>query len=228
MLMRANGESEPDGFTGIYEVPEAAGYLRASRMADEVYRVGSRHLIRWVRRGLVLPSLAEVPGRDLIISFEDLVSMRIIAALRAAGVSWPKIRKAEAWLREHTGKPRPFATELLWTERSDVFAEFQMKLIAASRCGQLAMDTLRNYLIPVHGLTFGRERVAISWEPRDGILMHPLIQFGAPCIKGTRIPTRAVWGMVKGGDSIERVVRAYRITEDEAEAAVSWEEALAA
>lgn len=226
--MQAKAESGPDGFSGIYEVPEAAGYLRASRMADEVYRVGSRHLIRWVRRGLVLPSLADVPGRELLISFEDLVSMRIIAALRAAGVTWPKIRKAEAWLRDHTGKPRPFATELLWTERSDVFAELQTKLIAASRHGQLAMDMLRNYLMPVHGLTFGREQIAISWEPRAGILLHPLIQFGAPCIKGTRIPTRAVWGMLRGGDSLERVAHSYGISEEEVHAAVGWEEALAA
>lgn len=215
-------------FSGIYEVPEAARYLRASRMAEEVYRVTSRHLMRWIRRGLALPSLAEVPGRELLITFEDLVSMRVIAALRAAGVTWPKIYRAEDWLREHTGKPRPFATELLWTERSEVFAEFQKRLIAASRHGQLAMDILRTYLIPVHGLTFGEEQVAISWGPREAILLHPLIQFGAPCIRGTRIPTRAVWGMVKAGDSMERLARSYGITAEEVRAAISWEDSLAA
>jgi uncharacterized protein (DUF433 family) len=217
-----------DRFKGIYEVPEAARYLAASRMANEVYRATSRHLIRWVRLGLVLPSLAEVPGRELLITFEDLVSMRIIAALRAAGISWPKIHSAERWLRDNTKKPRPFATELLWTSRSDIFAELQERLIAASRFGQLAMDMLRTYLIPVHGLTFGEEQIATSWEPRDGILLHPLIQFGAPCIKGTRIPTRAVWGMVRGGDSVQRVAESYRVSEKEIEAAVNWEDALAA
>ena len=212
---------------GIYEVPEAARYILAARMSSEVYRVSSRHLIRWVRRGLVLPSLAGIPGRQLLITFEDLVSVRIIAALRAAGVSWPKIYRAETWLRQQTGKPRPFATELLWTERSDVFTEFRTMLITASRHGQLAMDLVRDYLIPVHGLTF-KEHVASAWEPRESIMLDPLIQFGAPCIKDTRVPTRAVWGMIRAGDSVERVARSYRITEEEVRAAVSWDDALAA
>jgi uncharacterized protein (DUF433 family)/DNA-binding transcriptional MerR regulator len=215
-------------FVGIYQVPEAARYLLGSRMASEVYPVSSRRLIWWVRRGLVLPSLAEVPGRELLITFQDLISMRIIAALRAAGVSWRKIYVAERWLREQTRQPRPFATELLWTERSDVFAEFQRQLIAASRHGQLAMDLLRTYLIPVRGLTFGRDQVVRTWEPQKGILLDPLIQFGAPCIRGTRIPARAVWGMVRAGDSVEFVRRSYGIAEDELEAAISWEDALAA
>ena len=48
--------------------------------------------------------------------------MRVIAALRAAGVSWPRIHAAETWLRQHTGCQRPFATEQLWTDQSDVLA----------------------------------------------------------------------------------------------------------
>jgi uncharacterized protein (DUF433 family) len=215
-------------FVGIYQVPEAARYLLASRMASEVYPVSSRRLIWWIRRGLVLPSLAQVPGRQLLITFQDLISMRIIAALRAAGVGWRKIYIAERWLRDQTGQPRPFATELLWTERSDVFAEFQRQLIAASRHGQLAMDLLRTYLIPVRGLTFGRDQVVTTWEPQKAIVLDPLIQFGAPCVRGTRIPTRAIWGTVRAGDSVELVRGSYRISEEELQAAVSWEDALAA
>ena len=92
----------------------------AARAADRAYPVTSRHLIRWIRKGLAHPALSDVPGRDLTIAFQDLVSMRVIASLRAAGVSWPRIRAAEAWLRQHTGCQRPFATEQLWTDQSDV------------------------------------------------------------------------------------------------------------
>lgn len=215
-------------FEGIYEVPEAARYLLASQKAKETYRVDSRHLIRWIRHGLALPSLTQVPGREILITFEDLVSMRVIAALRTAGVSFQKIYKAERWLRQHIGKARPFATEVLWTERSEVFAEFTQQLIAASRHGQLAMDLVRDYLIPVHGLFFGANRMAVKWEPRDKILLHPLIQFGAPCIEGTRVPTRTVWGMVKAGDSVERVSRSFHISQEEVHAAIDWEDSLAA
>jgi uncharacterized protein (DUF433 family) len=214
-------------FEGIYDVPSAARYLLASRMAREAYPVKSRSLIRWIRKGLALPELAEVPGRELLIAFEDLISMRIIAALRAYGVSWPRIHAAERWLREHTGHERPFATEEIWTERSDVFAYFRDMLITASRHGQMAFTILEEYIIPVSGLTFER-RVARTWEPSPFILLNPSIQFGAPCIKGTRIPTHSVWGMIEGGDPAELVLRSYGITEEELDAAVAWEERLAA
>lgn len=223
-----NIDLETAKYEGIYEVPEAACYLRTSLRFTTPLDVTSTKLIYWIRRGLTLRDLVEVPGRELLITFEDLISMRVVAALRAAGVSFAKIYRAERWLRDVTKHPRPFATELLWTERSDVFAEFHTKLIAASRGGQYAMEILRSYLIPVHGLTFDECGIANSWEPHKDILLHPLVQFGAPCIKGTRIPTRAVWRMLKGGDSVELVAQSYRLTKDEIEEAKKWEDALAA
>ena len=68
---------------GIYDVPEAARYLRATSHAEELYPVSSRKLIGWIRRGLASPDLSDVEGRELLIEFEDLVSMRVVAALRA-------------------------------------------------------------------------------------------------------------------------------------------------
>ncbi len=215
------------GYEGFYEAPEAASYLRAS-MALTPLNVTSTKLIRWIRLGLTLPALTKIPARELLITFEDLISMRVIAALRAAGVSFQRIYKAELWLRRVTRYPRPFATELLWTERSDVFTELRSELIAASRSGQYAMDILRDYLIPIHGLTFDESRVAASWEPSTDILLHPLIQFGAPCIKGTRIPTRSIWGMVKAGDTIELVTRSYGLEEGDVRKAVEWEDTVVA
>jgi uncharacterized protein (DUF433 family) len=222
------GTVSVSAFEGIYDVPSAARYLIAGRMKREAYPVSSRTLIRWIRQGLALPQLAEVPSRELLITFEDLVSMRVIAALRAYGVSWPKIRRAEHSLRKRTGHGRPFATEYLWTDPTgDVFSEFSYNIITESRDGQLALDIIREYLIPINGLAF-EEGVASTWEPMSLVTFDPEVQFGAPCIKGTRIPTRAVWGMVQAGDTLESVERAYRITEDELRAALKWEDALAA
>ena len=214
-------------FEGIYEIPEAARYLKGSLELTMPYTVTSSKLIHWIRRGLASPELVEVSGRQLLITFEDLISMRIIVALRAAGVSFPKIYKAEKWLRQITGHDRPFATELLWTEHSDVFTELKSRLIAASRSGQYAMEIIRNYLIPVHGLIFNERKVAQSWEPSTGILLHPQIQFGASCIKGTGIPTRTLWAMVRGGDPIEMVAHWYKLNEHEIQEAIRWEDILA-
>ena len=164
----------------------------------------------------------------MTLSFEDLISMRVIATLRAAGVKFTKIRIAEEWLRQKTGHPRPFAVEQMWTESSEVFAEMHDQLIAASKNGQHAMNLLREYLFPVHGLTFNTESVVSLWEPREGIVIDPELQFGQSCISGTRIPTSAIMGMVQAGDSVVFIAESYEISDTDVESAISWEHALAA
>ena len=216
-------------FAGIYDVPEAARYIKGALNADVVYPVKSSKMIRWIRRGVASPDLVDTPGRELLIGFEDLISLRVVLALRAAEVKWSRIDRAEAWLRETTGARRPFATEALWTGQGHVFARLRQRLLSASSSGQIAFDILHDYLIPVHGLMFDREtHMANSWEPVAGVVLEPDVQFGSPCLKGTRIPTRTVAGMVEAGDSPEWVASAYRISSEEVRAACDWESRLRA
>ena len=158
--------------------------------------------------------------------------MRVIAALRGAGVSFKSIRLAEKYLREQTGKAHPFASEALWTDRSNVFTKFQEILMAVSRGSQLAFDFMRHYVISLPGLLY-EDEMAASWEPREGVLIHPEVQFGKSCIKGTRIPTSTVWGLIKGSDEpdstlVPRVARSYRVEDEDIRKAVRWEDAIAA
>ena len=222
------GHSQPmSAFKGIYDVPEVARYLKAADYGEMVYPVNSAMLIRWIRRGLASPELAELSGAELLIAFEDVVSMRVIAALRAAGVRWGEIHQTEKWLREQTGARRPFATEYLWMGQGQVFAEWTTRLLSASRHGQIALELLREYLLPVHGLVFGKSsHMATSWEPVDGVVLEPQVQFGAPCLKGTRIPTRTISGMIEAGDSAAWVARVYGLSEDEVQVARDWEQRL--
>lgn len=224
--MAVNIESCPR-FEGIYEVPEAARYISATTtiLVSPLRHIRSRNLLRWIRIGLSTPDLVAIPGRELLITFEDLISMRVIALLRAAGVSFKKIRAAEKTLRQITGYPRPFATEEIWTAHSHVFAEFRDYIYAASKFGQIAMDFMREDLIPVHGLTFS-QRVASSWSPYMDIRFTPGIQVGQPCIDGTRIPTRPLMGMVQAGDSIEFIADSYRIDVEKVKHAIEWEQRL--
>ena len=224
----SNYDSSVD-FEGIYDVPEAARYLRASAHGSPIYPMSSTKLIRWIRRGLASPDLIDLPGNELLIAFEDLISIRVIAALRTAGVRWGEIHRTEQWLRHKTGHLRPFATEHLWMGQGQIFVDWTEKLISASRNGQLALDLLRDYLIPIHGLRFSEvSRLASSWEPVDGIVLQPMVQFGSPCIKGTRIPTRSIFGMIEAGDSFELVAQAYRLSQEEVQGAYDWESSLRA
>ncbi len=216
-------------FKGIYDVPEAARYIKGALNAEKVYPVPSSKMIRWIRRGVASPDLVDTPGRELLIGFEDLISLRVVLALRAAGIRWVKIDEAERYLRKETRSERPFATEDLWVAHGDVFAELWDRLLAASSFGQLAFDIMREYLIPVSGLTFDEEtRMASSWEPVAGVVLEPDVQFGSPCLKGTRIPTRTIAGMVEAGDAEEWVARAYRVSSIQVRAACDWESRLRA
>ena len=222
-------------FKGTYIAPEAAIYLTATLRRDvhierPVYPIHSRNLIRWIRIGLMSPELRDISGRELVIGFEDLISMRVIAILRSLGVSWRKIRKAEDWLRKETRYPRPFAIERVWTETTDVFAEFHEGFIAASRGGQLSFtEMIGQYLYSVHDMIFAPHngvRVADSWTPHEDVLMNPRIQFGEPCIKGTRIRTRILWQLSRGGDSFSYLTHAFNLTQEQIDHALEWENRL--
>ena len=214
-------------FSGIYDVPEAARYLKAAEHGDAVYPITSTKLIRWIRRGLASRELVTVHGLELLIAFEDLISMRVIAALRGAGVSWSEIDRTEHWLRNEVGVQRPFASEIIWAGQGQIFADWTGRLLSASRHGQMALEILRRYLIPIHGLEFAEASpLATSWEPLAGIRLEPRVQFGAPCVKGTRIPTRTIWGMVAAGDSEDWISSAFEISIDDVYAACEWESRL--
>ena len=217
------------GFEGVYDVPETARYLKAAAHAEQLYPVPSGTLIRWIRRGLASPELSDVHGRELLIDFEDVISLRVIAALRAVGVSWLEIYRSGEWLRSATGVSRPFATDWLWAGQGEVFAEWSDLLVSASRHGQLALGLLREYLIPIHGLMFSEAtHAATSWEPLNGVVLQPAVQFGSPCVKGTRIPTRTIAGMIEAGDSATWVASAFALAPDEVQAACDWESRLRA
>lgn len=215
-------------FAGIYKVPEVARYLYVtSNLPSTRPKPTPRHLMLWMRQGLTATHLTSVSGHHVEIDFEDLISMRVIYFLRAMGISSNKIRQARIYLEELTGHSHPFATEQLWTETIDIFAEIGPLLITASKSGQLPfLDLVKQDLINIHGMTFS-EGVADSWSPRDGILMKPNIQFGTPCIAKTGYPTRSIWRMFLGGDSVEYLATSYEIQERQIQQALDWEESLA-
>ena len=226
-MMQTMVESWDGEFEGVYEIRDAARYIGATITVPKPYAVTNRHLIRWIRRGLALPELSGVPGKELLIAFEDLISMRVISLLRAMGISFPTIYRAERWLREFTGARRPFATEVVWTEASNIFLRRESELIAASLGGQYAITELfRDYLWPIAGLDFDERKIAVAWKPHVDVLLKPSIQFGEPCILGTRIPTRALWAMFRSGDSIWFLSDSYSVDEVKIRHALEWEQRL--
>jgi len=150
----------------------------------------------------------------------------MIVILRSRGLSLENILGSEAYLRELIHVPQPFVTESIWNNSSEIFGQFGV-LISATKRGQVAWGFLRDYLTPVHhGMEFNEAGVSAIWRPAPGVLIHPDIQFGAPCIEGTRIETEAVWSFHQTGETVDRLARWYAITPQQIEDAIEWERTL--
>lgn len=221
-------------FTGIYELPEAGRYLYVTAPQKPPHY---STLHRWVRSGLPIPEARSIPAKSLFLTFEDLVSLRMIVALRIAGFSLQHVRRVHKWLVEATGYPRPFAMKDLWVSETDIFIEMY-GLLSVTRQGQFAMEfikewlrQLRRPLVDSLDLTFKEEHgkeIASSWMPHPYVVLDPLVQFGSPCLERTRIPTGAIWSMFLGGDRPTAIAKDYGVTLVKVQAGIEWEEKIAA
>lgn len=224
-------------FAGAYALRETAVLLRATTPPPGVnlrqwkqrhnafVETSTHHLSQWIRRGMGWEEPYRVSTRDRVITFADLVRLRMIALFRSRGIEYKAILAAEDYIRRLRGIPQPFITEEMWTARSDVFVRFSNELIAASQYGQLAFEELMSeFLAPAnHGLLFATGGKPVQWQPAPAVLLDPEIQFGAPCIEGTRVETRSLWSLNQAGDSMETLAEAFQLRKEQVADALDWE-----
>ena len=228
-------------FSGIYPVSEAALFIHATMGAISPYRppfkpipkgafkgVSTRHVHDWARDGLASNYLAGVSARDTTLNFLDLISLRLIAAMRVHGVAPDDIQEAHTLLQSKWGVTHPFAMKPLWVYGRPVFIRENLTFLSINKGWQAAFDFIENYLTRLHGITFGHDQAATTWEPSRGVLLDPGIQFGEPCISGTRVATEVLWSFHVAGDSEKELARMYGIDISRIEAALDWERKLAA
>lgn len=104
-----------------------------------------RQLDYWDKTGLLRPSVKQAGGKGSrrVYSFEDLVELRVIAKLRAVGVSLPAVRRAARYVRQHFANlVRPLARLALFLDgKSILVKETDHKhLIDATHEGQLVIS----------------------------------------------------------------------------------------
>jgi uncharacterized protein (DUF433 family) len=218
-------------YTGSYTLREAAFYIRATVKQNlPSTSINTRHLGWWIRKGLV-GSHEEDREHPPSVNFLELVSCRLVAMLRTRKITSGAIQAAHHQLRVRFGWEYPFAMQPLWVAQPDVFVELENSPVAVTHHFQSAFQFMWDYLEPVgnerHGLTFDAEEQAVAWEPHPGILLDPLVQFGEPCLRGTRIPTETLWALNQGGDSKENLAFLYDVPTAEIESALDWEEKVA-
>jgi uncharacterized protein (DUF433 family) len=212
-------------FDGIYAPTEVAGYLLAT-MPVEQHPPTSRRIMRWIRYGLVATERRTAPGRDLVVNFEDLVTCQAITLLREAGFGLADILTTEHYFGREYGVPKPFAHRRFWYSGRDIFGRIDRWLVSGTKGGHIAWDFLDEWLTPPRvELGFSEEtHRAAWWRPTLGVLLKPNVQFGQPCVEGTRIRTSSIWGYVNAGDSPAYLAEAYQVEVAAIERAVAWEE----
>lgn len=185
---------------GVYSFAQASRILARSGTSS-VATVRS-----WWKSGLVHDN---EPG-DLL-TFHDLVSLELVRRFRAAGVPLQKVRKLEVALRQRQPMfSRPFAHNTFFTDGAAIWAE-------ANGATEEIIGQQQNHLVFAEAIaTFAteityRHDVAVGWDLSQLVEVDPLVSFGQPVIRGTRIPVETVLANLESG-SKEEVADMYGIS----------------
>lgn len=153
----------------------------------------------------------------------------MIVLFRARGLPLPIILGAENIIREMTGEPHPFVTEKLWSSSSDMFFQLEEAIRVATKPDQLVFDdVIREYMTPIHhGLEFDRSGRSTLWRPMANVVIDPELQFGSPCVEGTRVETEALWSFHQSGETVEVLAEDFALSIEQVRDALAWEDTLA-
>ncbi len=139
------------------------------------------------------------------------------------GVRLSEIRSAEAYLARRLRTRRPFATEPIATDGINTLFQaspsIEGQLTAANRGGQ---EILRRALgNTLRGLNYD-ECYATSWDIAESVRIDPGIQFGAPCVAGTRVPTAQIIALREAGDEPSGIADFYDLSLETIENALTF------
>ncbi|MGH9190520.1 MAG: DUF433 domain-containing protein [Acidimicrobiales bacterium] len=177
----------PDYGLGIYSFPTAAHLLRRRGT-----QVTVRQLRYWMDSGLTSPSFGRDTSGSAVLSFADLISLEVVRRFLAAGVSLQAVRRAERAMREWF--VRPFAHQRFFTDGSSIWCQVNP---ADDSVLEIRGRRLQHLAWTPAIATFASEiryedGVAARWGLGQWVEMDPKVRFGAPVVKGTRVPVSTI------------------------------------
>ena len=107
-----------------------------------------RQLDYWARTDLLRPSISEAKGSGTqrLYSYRDLLELKVIKRMLAAGISLQQARKAIGYLRENLGEDVA-AANLVLTGDSSVLASSGEEIVDLLRGGQGVLN-----IVPLAGV----------------------------------------------------------------------------
>lgn len=193
---------------GIYDLLEVARMLRR-----DPETIG-----RWTRSKEPLHGVAATR----IFSFLDVISLLVISELIDRGVSKREIRAGAEYLADKLDTHFPFAHEEIATAGAAFFGNVGAWVDVGKR-GQGAFElVIRDFLRPIE---YGANHLAAIWRPQPGVWVNPSVQAGAPCIEGTRVPTRIVADLRAAEEHPEDIAEDLLLDLTQVQAAIEYEHA---
>jgi uncharacterized protein (DUF433 family) len=237
--MAAAIETNPYLGIGVYGIAEAAQILgvpaqKVRRWADGyTFRVADQ---RRASPGLFARDFPELAAQK-ILTFLDLIELKVIAAYRKLNIPMHYIREVSQWACREFGVTHPFAVRRFHTDGSKLFVEHAPVISAGvipQRVFRQAME--KQYLLDkivepfFKTLEYEGDLTRRYWPlgRNRRVVMDPRRGFGKPIDEPTGIPTYVLFAMVRGGEPIERVAWWYEVDEEAVEQAVEFETSLLA
>ena len=226
--------------TGIYSPADAARLLGLDRARVRRWVNGYTYYYRYnkveSRRKQVAVIQPDLPpiGKDVALSFVELMELRVVRTLIEKGLSLQHIRAVARLAASHFNTRHPFASQRVFTDGKGVFMHAAQE---GPDFVQVQKERIRQIIAgPIFEpwldeIEFDEQTsLAAKWWPMGKsvpVLLNPRVAFGAPVIEGTRLRTSVVAAKA-GVTSAEDVAQRYRIGADAIEAAIRFESQLAA
>lgn len=206
-----------------YGLSEAAVYLKVPYQTLRYWLTGFKS------RPPIIEPVAKEPVR---LSFMNLLECHVLAGMRKIyDLKLPRVRSALKKMARDYPQPHPLITEVLMTDRKNLFVERLGKIINVSEHGQMGLNFYQMHLQRVEIDPKGLFRFfPFVVQPAPGepktIEINPMIGFGKPVIAGTGVSTAIIASRFTARDSIADLAAEYECTPRQIEEAIRWERAL--
>ena len=209
---------------GIYIPRQAARLLGAT----------AQDVLRWTRGSGPVDPLWKAHYQFLDdtaeVSFQDLMDLRIVRALRMAGISLQAVRYAIAFARERFGIEHPLSTANFKTDGAGILmdaVEKDSELVSLSRknAGQKVFAKIVEQ--SVSGLEYKGSRVARWWPTRGKhVLIDPKRSFGDPVLDKSGVSTGTLYKEFQRHGDPKYLAKLYEIDLSGVKEALKFEDSL--
>lgn len=168
------------------------------------------------------------------ISFHDLLEVRFVQAFRKHGVSLQTIRLASQQAREMFNHPYPFTCKRFQTDGRTIFSAVLKETGETQLLDLVKKQYAFTKIIEpslYRGIEFGHDELASQWYPvprSKAIVLNPSLAFGKPIVTRGSIRTSILYDAFKVEESKLFVAKLYDVPISAVEAAIRFEERLAA